>query len=242
MKRVLHRGVGGDVCRSWVRRRARILAKGEDHRSALGLDLCSKLHRAIASHVGQVELHNARGNQPRFDLKSVASSLARLPRRPGKGCGRLDESQHGANRHDHIGSAAPSHQAPDFISDHSLSSPARVLSLDPNARKPAGRLNPSGGCQSRTALNEPSSVSCASPGQSRDGGGGGAFLGRPRSHALISERPKNVPLGTARQRLPNLSSFRIPRCRQAAFGRLKLSADFHVCGLLSAPFRPGLHQ
>lgn len=92
--------------------------------------------------------------------------------------------------------------------------------------------------KTRQTRNEPSSVSCASPGRGRAGGGGGAFLGRPRSHAIISERPKNVPLGTARQRLPNLSSFRIPRCRQAAFGRLKLSADFHVCGLLS-PNRRG---
>ena len=85
----------------------------------------------------------------------------------------------------------------------------------------------------------------ASPGQRRAGGGGGTFRGRPRSRALISERPKNVPLGTARQRLPGSSVVRVSRRLQSPASRRHHSnpTSFHVrCASVRRPSVPGLHQ
>ena len=85
----------------------------------------------------------------------------------------------------------------------------------------------------------PARVPCASAADEAARGGGGSAMGRPIFHALISERSQDVPLGTARQRLPNLSDFRCMCCRQAAPCSFDLSANLHVRGLLS-PSNPSL--
>jgi hypothetical protein len=122
----------------------------------------------------------------------------------------------------------------------------RVLSLDPNAREPAGGVEPPGGRQSRTALNEPNrSVSCASP-ASKAGRGGAGHQRRPLNpHALISERPQDVSFGTARQRLPGRPFFGFSRRLQSSASRHYHSNPIrlHVrCASVRRPSCLGLHQ
>lgn len=60
-------------------------------------------------------------------------------------------------------------------------------------------------------------------------------------HALISERPKNVPLGTARQRLPGSSVVRVARRCQALARRRHHSNPIrsHVRASVAAAIRRG---